>query len=460
MQEGMSYTIEAMGCGELYGCGTSSLSFVYEGGFEDLPDIVVTHWIDYDSGTNDYSILNQTNSAYNEVELVYSLRNLGTAACGPFLARIRAETRDGSGAVTIWSDSCSGLDVNGTFEGTVSVIVPWIPSSSGYLWFEADHPGWVAELNEENNNRLCWFNNYRPEIISIEDVPDDYGGEVELTFHGSWYEIGILAEGDIYRILRQDRTTCEWEDIHQFDATSDTFYTCTVPTIIDSSGATESYWSVFMIEYYKSSYLEYSSCPDSGYSVNDLGPTAVLLVSSSIQTAGESIVLKWGVTESPDFGEFSVSRAGPDGRFQRIGSLPVPPGECSFEFEDRSAERGVEYIYRVEYADGNETLILFETEPAGLPRLPFALHQNRPNPFNPSTEIGFSLPGSSLVTLDIYDVSGKRVRCLLEESRPAGNHSVHWDGLDDSGSPAVSGVYFYRLTAGKNAFSRKMILLR
>ncbi len=179
-----------------------------------------------------------------------------------------------------------------------------------------------------------------------------------------------------------------------------------------------------------------------------------------METTGGSIVLRWALTESPDFREFSVSRAVLDGTYQNIGSLPVSPGEYSFEFEDISAEPAVKYIYRVEYTDGDETHILFETEPAGLPPLPFALHQNHPNPFNPSTEIGFSLPVPSTVTLDIFDVSGKRIRRLLEERRPAGNHSVHWDGLDDRGSRAISGVYFYRLTAGINTHSRKMILLR
>jgi len=403
MQAGLSYTLEASACCECNGCATSSKRFVYEGGFGNLPDLAVTFW-----GSHEMAL--RLPNDCSEVEINYVVRNLGTADCGPFLTRITAAPRDGAEPVTAWSDSCGGLTVNGIHEGTASIIVPYIPAWLGYLRFEADHPGWITEANEEDNHKNALFSNYRPEIISIEDVPGDYGGQVELSFDGSWYDIDRPVEDDIYRIVRLDRASDDWEDVHQLDATSDTIYTCTVPTAVDSSDSSGSYWSVFMVEYYRSSYFAYSSCPDSGYSVNDLGPTAVLLLTSSVETTGESVLVRWSLTECPECDGFSVSRALPGGQFLFIGSLPVPPGEYSFEFEDIFAEPGVKYIYKVEYTDTDGTHVLFETEPAGLPPLPFALHQNRPNPFNPSTEIGFSLPGPSAVTLDIFDVSGKIVR--------------------------------------------------
>ncbi len=452
LQAGVEYTLEASACCECNGCVTSIRQFVYDGSAGDLPDIAVAFWSNHDlwiSQPDDCS----------KIEIGYIVRNLGTTASNPFLSRITVGPVYGEEPVTVWSDSCGGLAVNETLEGTVSIIVPAIAAWKGTLRFEADHAGWITEANEEDNHKDIGLGGYRPDIILIEDVPDDYGGQVELMFNGSFYAIAYPIEDDIYRILRLNRSSDEWEEVHSLDAVGDTIYTCTVPTVVDSSDAAESYLSVFMVEYWRYSH-PYSSCPDSGYSVNDLGPTAVLLVSSSIETAGSSMILRWAVTESPDFGEFLISRAGPGGRLRKIGSLPVPPGEYSFEFEDRSTEPGVEYIYRVEYIEDDGTHVLFETEPAGLPRLPFSLHQNSPNPFNPSTEIGFSLPGQSFVTLDIFDVSGKRVRRLLEGNRPAGNHSVHWGGLDDSGSAVVSGVYFYHLTAGRNAHSRKMILLQ
>jgi len=104
---------------------------------------------------------------------------------------------------------------------------------------------------------------------------------------------------------------------------------------------------------------------------------------------------------------------------------------------------------------------LFESEEITLPPLPLALFQNYPNPFNPSTSIGFNLPSECQVTLEIYDSSGKLISRLLDrESKRAGKHTAEWKGLDNRGRAVSSGVYFYRLQAGKEAISKKMVLLK
>lgn len=90
----------------------------------------------------------------------------------------------------------------------------------------------------------------------------------------------------------------------------------------------------------------------------------------------------------------------------------------------------------------------------------FALAQNRPNPFNPSTEISFSLPKPAEVTLVIYNVLGENVVTLAEGLRAAGTHAVMWDGRDKNGRAVASGVYFYRLDAGEFSATRKMLLLK
>jgi hypothetical protein len=98
----------------------------------------------------------------------------------------------------------------------------------------------------------------------------------------------------------------------------------------------------------------------------------------------------------------------------------------------------------------------------GAPPLEARLAQNYPNPFNPSTTIAFELPAgrSHRVTLTIYDVRGARVRTLVAGSLPGGRHTAQWDGRNQAGSPAGSGVYFYRLTAAGRAETRKMVLLK
>jgi len=84
-----------------------------------------------------------------------------------------------------------------------------------------------------------------------------------------------------------------------------------------------------------------------------------------------------------------------------------------------------------------------------------ALAQNYPNPFNPSTIIRYELPSESSVTLEVYSIEGQRVATLVNSQQPAGMHSVNFDA-----SNLASGVYLYRLTAGTNVLSRKMILIK
>lgn len=100
-----------------------------------------------------------------------------------------------------------------------------------------------------------------------------------------------------------------------------------------------------------------------------------------------------------------------------------------------------------------------DQQPGTLPR-EFALNQNRPNPFNPNTTISFALPKSSLVRIEVYNILGQRVRSLVNRELPAGEHQIDFDGRDESRHSLASGIYFYRIKAGKFNDSRKMILLK
>lgn len=89
-----------------------------------------------------------------------------------------------------------------------------------------------------------------------------------------------------------------------------------------------------------------------------------------------------------------------------------------------------------------------------------SLEQNIPNPFNPRTEIRFTLPVPSRVTLDVLNLAGRVVAVLEDGFVESGEHAVVWDGSDASGRRAASGTYFYRLRADGEAETRKMILLK
>ena len=90
----------------------------------------------------------------------------------------------------------------------------------------------------------------------------------------------------------------------------------------------------------------------------------------------------------------------------------------------------------------------------------FALHENYPNPFNPTTTLRFDLPGVSDVNVVIYNMLGQKVRTFNMNSISAGSHSIKWNATNDLGDPVGAGVYLYQLQAKDFVKTRKMILLK
>jgi len=89
----------------------------------------------------------------------------------------------------------------------------------------------------------------------------------------------------------------------------------------------------------------------------------------------------------------------------------------------------------------------------------FHLDQNYPNPFNPSTTIPFSLNEAGYINLSIYNITGQKVRTLVDNYHSVGSHTVTWNGLDDSGKSPAAGLYIYQLKFGDTVESRKMLLI-
>ena len=105
---------------------------------------------------------------------------------------------------------------------------------------------------------------------------------------------------------------------------------------------------------------------------------------------------------------------------------------------------------------------LSHVEVADLKPLPdqYVLDQCAPNPFNPSTEIGYELPEQGYVRLAVYNLLGQEVRVLVNETLQAGTYTATWDGRDAFGRVVASGVYVYRMRAGDFLASKRMLLLK
>ncbi len=135
----------------------------------------------------------------------------------------------------------------------------------------------------------------------------------------------------------------------------------------------------------------------------------------------------------------------------------MPPNDI--ELQVKVTSNG-QIVYDTHYVEeGIDKAVSPSDESASLPES-FFLSQNYPNPFNPETIIRFDLPEAVEVQLVIFDLAGREVRRLVDKSMAVGYHHVLWDGKDNNGKHAPSGVYLYQLTAGDFREQRKLALVR
>jgi flagellar hook assembly protein FlgD len=90
----------------------------------------------------------------------------------------------------------------------------------------------------------------------------------------------------------------------------------------------------------------------------------------------------------------------------------------------------------------------------------YALSQNFPNPFNPTTTIGYSIPVSGHTSLAIYNLAGQKVRTLVNGMQAPSFYKVVWDGKNESGMTVATGTYFYKLVSGNYSKIVKMTLIK
>jgi flagellar hook assembly protein FlgD len=96
---------------------------------------------------------------------------------------------------------------------------------------------------------------------------------------------------------------------------------------------------------------------------------------------------------------------------------------------------------------------------SGIPMV-YELSNNYPNPFNPSTTIGYAIPHIGVVSIDVYDILGHQITTLLSKTMPAGYYEVSWDGRDQYGRSVSTGIYFYTLNTGKTRIVKRMLFIK
>jgi hypothetical protein len=252
-----------------------------------------------------------------------------------------------------------------------------------------------------------------------------------------------------------------WELVGSFAAAQDTQYVFRASTVADSSASGTPFATYFVSAHTTNPAVWFASEADSGYSVDNIPPHVPTGLAVAYNT-GSGNRLTWDACPDDDFKYFRIYRG------ETPGFVPSPStyvlGTTDTEWWDTVAE-GWRYHYRVsavDMADNESEATGGSATGTGGPGLPdlVALYQNAPNPFNPTTTIRFSLDRPTHVSIDVYDVSGRRIRTLVNGRLHADYHSVDWDGKDEWGKSVSSGVYFYRLQTGTVSHTRKMVMLK
>ncbi len=192
--------------------------------------------------------------------------------------------------------------------------------------------------------------------------------------------------------------------------------------------------------------------------------TAVQVTTAECERVDGGVVLSWVAYCCGEMTGFDIYRSdSPDlTSAVRRNAEPIY-GITSFSWFDECNDPLVDRYYWLIELDSDDPTIVGPMLAAGLPGVPSSLGQNYPNPFNPATSIPFtvgSAESGSRVTMVFYDVSGRTVARYDLGNRSAGDHTYVWNPALSSGRSIPSGVYYCRLQIGKEALTRKMILLR
>jgi len=183
----------------------------------------------------------------------------------------------------------------------------------------------------------------------------------------------------------------------------------------------------------------------------------------------EGIVLTWRTESEVSCAGFHLWRSeDEESEYERITTALISGhGNSStgheYSYTDRNVEDGVMYWYKIEEVstDGSSTFH-GPVSVVGVSPIPteFGLSQNYPNPFNPETAFKYTLPEDSEVSIRIYDLLGKEVKTLVGKHQQAGYYTETWDGLDDEGRVASSGIYFILMEAGHFRKVQKITFLK
>jgi hypothetical protein len=323
-----------------------------------------------------------------------------------------------------------------------------LPISNYGIWRRVDSAALIAALNSAS---------LAPHEKNVTCDNSYVGGIPVVTYKGNSF---VLSQQGLAASSFPPGT---WVWVATVPAVQQDTYIAAVPTSADSSASGTNHTVFVLTAHTTTPSIWYVSESDSGYSLDNIAPAVPEGFAVAYNT-GSGNQLSWDPCQDEDFQYFNIYRSN-DPNF-----IPSPSdlvhSATGTSWADPEYD-GWNVYYRITALDFVEN----ESDPASPgtataiaePIIPktFALHQNVPNPFNPTTSISYDVPvGGGQVTLQIYDVAGRIVRTLVDREETAGEKRLTWYGRNDQGNRVASGVYFYRMTSLGFDMTRKMILLQ
>ncbi len=198
-----------------------------------------------------------------------------------------------------------------------------------------------------------------------------------------------------------------------------------------------------------------------GDSVETVTIVPVELTSFTASVSGNNVSLNWSTSTETNNKGFEVQRSEISNQISvwdkigYVGGFGTTTETKSYSFTDNNVSTG-KYTYRLKQIDFNGSYKYSKSVEANveLP-LTFSLSQNFPNPFNPTTQIEYSIPKDGIVKLGVYNILGQEVAELVGGNLRAGSHKIIFNAQG-----LASGVYYYRLESGGNAAIKKLLLIK
>jgi len=386
------------------------------------------------------------------------------------------------------------------FDSNMNQIITNFYTTDMRFFAPVDGVYYILVLQGINQNFAANYNlgiellSPNPDIMSVEDVPNDQGLQVRVVWKSSYYDPPTgNSYTDFYALWRQVEDTTEkpvlnlndlsnaqlnnqklmqtyifefdnmlWDFIAQIPAVPNRpfmDYSYVAPTLYDDQPSTFIICAVPKQGYQLPTLW---GEPGTGISIDNMMPE---FLSYNIAPMNNLIELTWDVNliVHHDLMGYRIYRHTSAGFVPNESNQLVILSAVTNEYLDESISSGQDYFYKIEAVDdaGNsawsEELSILVTSLSSEGTIPdeFALLQNYPNPFNPSTKVKYQLPSDSNVSLKVYDILGKEVAVLVNEFKPAGFYEVTFDAIN-----LTSGIYFYKIEAGEFKQVNKMILLR